>query len=70
MSTHLVDEHRPASKQRKLNTTPLSGLCVSYEILPRRKKHRSPKKKRRSSSKLTKDEIKYQRFVHDLKKDM
>ncbi len=64
MSTDSDDEIR------KLTTTPLSNIFESPTLLPRRKKHRSPKTKRTSSVKLTKDEIKYQRFVHDLKEDM
>lgn len=52
-------KHRSISRQTKLNRTPSS-----------RKKNPSPPKKRSSSSKLTREEIKYQRFVNGLKKDM
>ncbi len=58
-------KHRSISKQHKLNRSPSSKNTE----LPK-KKHRSPTKKRTNSVKLTKDEIKYQRFVHDLKQDM
>ncbi len=70
MSTNLEDQRRSSYEQRKMNTTLLSEMCESSKLLSRRKKARSPKRKRTSPSKLTKDEIKYQRFVHDLKKDM
>jgi hypothetical protein len=46
------------SKQRRLNRSPSL------------KKHRSPTKKRSDSIKLSKDEIKYQRFVNGLRNDM
>jgi len=58
-------KHRSLSKQHKLNQSPSSNTTE----LPRRK-HRSTNKKRTDSIKLTKDEIKYQRFVNGLKKDM
>lgn len=51
-------------KQRKLTTTPLSKVSETPDLLSRRKRHRSRK---RSS---TKEEIQYQRFVHDLQKNM
>jgi hypothetical protein len=51
--------NRSLSKQRKHNTTPTLNISEAP-----REKYRSPTKKR------TKDEIKYQRFVKDLKKDM
>jgi hypothetical protein len=51
-------KHQSIPKQRKLNRSPSS------------KKHRSPTKKRMDSIKLTKEEIKYQRFVYGLKTDM
>jgi len=70
MSTNLEEQRRSSNEQRKLGTTLSSEFCESSALLSRRKKARSPKRKRRSPSKLTKDEIKYQRFVHDLKKDM
>jgi len=57
-------------EQRKHNTTPSSSIPVSPKLLPRRRKHQSTGKKRKSSAKLTKDEIRYQRFVHDLQKNM
>ncbi len=63
MLTNSEDECRLSSTQRKLNTTPLLEISESLELLPRRKKQRNP-------SKLTKDEIKYQHFVRDLKKEM
>jgi hypothetical protein len=56
------------NEQRKLHT--ISLINGSPELLPRRKYHQSSKKTRTNSSKLTKDEIKYQRFVHDLNRNM
>lgn len=35
-----------------------------------RKNHRSSTRKRTSSSKLTREEIEYQHFIHELKRDM
>jgi hypothetical protein len=58
-------KHRSISKQHKLNRSPSS----KNPELPKRKQ-RSPNKKRADSIKLAKDEIKYQRFVNGLKKDM
>lgn len=48
-------------KQRKLNTTPVSKSSEPSERLLRRKRHRS---------KLPKEEIQYQHFIHDLEKNM
>jgi len=56
--------------QGKHNTRPSLNVSESPKLLSRRRKHRSPEKKRRSSAKLTKDEIKYQHFVHDLQRNM
>jgi hypothetical protein len=52
-------KHRSISKRQKLNRSPSS-----------RKKYRSPPKKRIDLPKLTKEEVKYQRFLNGLKKDM
>ncbi len=58
-------KHRSASRYQTINRSPSSKKVE----LPKRK-HRSPTRKRTDSIKLTKDEIKYQRFIHGLKKDM
>ena len=55
MSTNLKDEHRSSPSARQ-----------SPELLPRRRK----RTKSRSSRTLPKDEIKFQRFVRDLSRDM
>jgi hypothetical protein len=55
MSTH--------SEQQRLNTTPLSNSSESLVLLPQRKKRTRP-------SKLNREEIRYQHFVHDLQKEM
>jgi hypothetical protein len=51
------------SEEQRLNTTPLSNVS---EVLDRPVR----RKKRTRSSKLNKEEIKYQHFVHDLQKEM
>jgi hypothetical protein len=60
-----IRKHRSISKQHRLNRSPLSKNAE----IPRRK-HRSSTKKRTDSTKLTRDEIKYQRFVNGLNKDV
>jgi hypothetical protein len=61
-----IRKHRSVSKLHKLNRSPSPKITDIS-----RKKHRSPVKKRtHPSSKLTKDERRYQHFVKDLNKDM
>jgi hypothetical protein len=70
MATNFETECPRSSNEQKLTTTSLPKISESPELRSQRNKHRSSKKKQNSSAKLTKDEIKYQRFVRDLKKDM
>ncbi|CAF1343014.1 unnamed protein product [Rotaria sordida] len=64
------EEYQLLSKQRKHNSSPLLEIPDSSEILRQRKKHRSLTRKRTNSSKINKDEIKYQRFVYGLQKEI
>ncbi|CAF1931814.1 unnamed protein product [Rotaria magnacalcarata] len=58
-------KHRSLSQEGKLNRSPSSNRSDRS-----RKRYRSSTVKRNSSLKLTKEEIKYQRFVRDLKKEI
>ncbi|CAF1064308.1 unnamed protein product [Rotaria sordida] len=60
-----IRKHRSTSQQHKLN----SSRSFNRSERPS-KRHRSSTIKRSSSSKLTKEEIKYQHFVRDLKRDI
>ncbi|CAF2480021.1 unnamed protein product [Rotaria sp. Silwood2] len=64
------EEYQLLSRQRKHNTSPLVEIPELSEILRQRNKHRSLTRKRTNSSKLNKDDIKYQRFVHGLQKEI
>ncbi|CAF0884590.1 unnamed protein product [Rotaria sp. Silwood1] len=58
-------KHRSMSQRQKVSSSRSSNRS---ERSPKR--HRSSTIKRTNSSKLTKEEIKYQRFVRDLKRDI
>ncbi|CAF3171620.1 unnamed protein product [Rotaria socialis] len=60
-----TQKHRSLSQEGKLNRSPSSNRSDRS-----RKRHRSPTVKQNRPSKLTKEEIKYQRFVRDLKKEI
>lgn len=58
-------KHRSLSHEERLNPSPLSNISERSE-----KRHRSSTRKRPNSIKQNKEEIKYQRFVRDLTKDV
>ncbi|CAF0753600.1 unnamed protein product [Rotaria sp. Silwood1] len=64
------EEYRLISEQRKHHTSPSLEIPESSEILRQQKKHQLLTRKQINSSKLNKDEIKYQRFVHGLQKEI
>jgi hypothetical protein len=66
------DEEEEEEIQRKPETRKRQSIPKQHRLnrSPSLKKHRSPTKKRTNSIKLNKDEIKYQRFVNGLRKDM
>ncbi|CAF3367197.1 unnamed protein product [Rotaria socialis] len=63
MSTNNREAYRLSSKQRKHNTTVIPEIFEAPKILRKRKR-------RTNSSKLSNDDVIYQRFVGDLEKEI